>query len=190
MMRREKALMTDLRRESPLASDSFQAADFELRELRKVAKVRAQLVRPRGSTTPGIDSHCFPHSPNTSIGVDPAILWKAPDDWLAYSQSLTAERLCEFVQASAADARLLITDVSSASIVLELRGARAIDVLMRDCTLDLEGNAIAAGACAQTEIAQVGVLIHRPANLNAWRIFVERSVALHVWEWLCATAAF
>jgi heterotetrameric sarcosine oxidase gamma subunit len=187
-MRLENACVTELRRESPLPSGLFQAADFELRELRDVAKVRAQLVRPRGSNTLGIDSRCFPHSPNSSIGIDPAILWKAPDDWMIYSQTLTAERLCEFVQESAAaDPRLIITDLTSASIVLELRGARAIDVLMRDCTLDLEGHAIPPGACAQTELAQVGVLIHRPADPDAWRIFVERSVALQVWDWLCCS---
>jgi heterotetrameric sarcosine oxidase gamma subunit len=186
-MRLEKACVTELRRESPLPCGFFQAADFELRELRDVAKVRAQLVRPRGSNTPGVDTKCFPHSPNTTIGIDPAMLWKAPDDWMIYSQALAAERLCDFVQDRAAGSPLIVTDVSSASISLELRGARAIDVLMRDCTLDLEGNAIAAGACAQTELAQVGVLIHRPADRDAWRLFVERSVALHVWDWLCRT---
>jgi heterotetrameric sarcosine oxidase gamma subunit len=59
---------------------------------------------------------------------------------------------------------------------------------MRDCTLDLEGQAVPPGACAQTPFAQTTVMIHRPSTSEAWRLFVERYVANHVWDWLIDTA--
>jgi heterotetrameric sarcosine oxidase gamma subunit len=126
----------------------------------------------------------FPTSPNTSLGTEPIVLWKAPGDWLAYSQNLDAAALSNSMRQLSAGAPCVITDVSAASIVLELRGARVLDVLMRDCTLDLEGGAIQPGDCAQTAFAQVSVMIHRPVDVDAWRLFVERSVAVHVWDWI------
>ena len=182
--------MTELERASPLASArrSSGTAGFELHEIANVAKVRVQALRGRGAGTPCADPNRLPFSPNTALGVDPIVLWKAPDDWLAYSLELPAARVCAAVRLVTSSAPLVLTDVSSASVVLELRGPRALDVLMRDCTLDLEGDAITPGNCAQTVLGQVSVMMHRPQDADAWRLFVERSVAMHVWYWLIETA--
>jgi len=122
--------------------------------------------------------------PNTALGDDPVVLWKAPDDWLVYSETLSGPQLCEVLSRVSASAPLIVTDVSSASVVLELHGPRAIDILMRDCTLDLEGGAIGPGTCCQTALAQVNVMLHRSRDGNAWLLFIECSVASHVWDWL------
>jgi sarcosine oxidase, subunit gamma len=177
--------MSDLQRTSPMTSvQPIIGADFELRELQRVTKVRVQVLRRRGMSTPCADPQRLPISPNTASGTDPVVLWKAPDDWLAYSQTLSTAQLCSALREVPADATLILTDVSSASVVLELRGPRALDVLMRDCTLDLEGDAVKPGNCAQTALAQVNVIIHRPRDADVWRLFVERSVATHLWDWL------
>ena len=187
-----RASMTDLQRTSPLASAlrSNGAAGFELHELAHVAKVRVQALRPRGMLTPCADPQRLPVEPNTALGVEPIVLWKGPDDWLAYSLELSAERVGAELRLVTSSAPLVLTDVSSASLVLELRGPRALDVLMRDCTLDLEQDAIEPGNCAQTLLAQVGVMIHRLQDADAWRLFVERSVAVHLWEWLMTSRVF
>lgn len=182
--------MPDLQRSSPLRDDArlFSAAGFQLREIEAVTKLRVQVLRPRGMLTAAVYPSQLPEQPNTAVGVDPIALWKAPDDWLVYSQSLSSEALSDWAERIRSEAPLVITDVSSASVLLELSGPRALDVLMRDCTLDLEGDAIAPGACAQTLFAQTTVMIHRPVSTETWRLFVERSVAMHVWEWLLDTA--
>ena len=184
--------MTDLQRSSPLASvrRANGAAGFELHELANVAKVRVQALRSRGLLTPCADPQRLPVAPNTALGMDPIVLWKGPDDWLAYSLVLSAERLSTVMRLVPSSAPLVLTDVSSASLVLELRGPRALDVLMRDCTLDLEQDAIEPGNCAQTILGQVGVMVHRPLDTtDAWRLFVERSVAVHLWDWLSTSAS-
>jgi len=182
--------MIDLLRQSPLprGSSEYSAAAFELRELEAVTKIRVQVLRSRGLSVPAASSTQLPSAPNTASGVDPVALWKAPDDWLVYSQTLTSDAMSAWVDGVTSESPLVVTDVSSASVVFELRGPRAIDVLLRDCPLDLEGDAIRPGACAQTLFAQTNVLIHRPAEPHAWRLLVERSVALHVWDWLVDTA--
>jgi len=176
--------MSDLQPLSPLNFAPVVGTDFELRALPGIAKVRVQALRKRGMNTPCADTARLPSTPNSVFGADPVMLWKAPDDWLAYSETLSGEQLCQVLREVASSVPLLVTDVSSASVVLELSGAGAIELLMRDCTLDLEGEAVKPGACAQTALAQVSVMLHRPRDKDAWRIFVERSVASHVWSWL------
>lgn len=176
--------MSDLRPLSPLPSASVIGADFEMREVPDVAKVRVQALRRRGMTAPCADPQQLPTLPNTALGEDPVVLWKAPDDWLAYSETLSGAQLRDVLSRVAASAPLIVTDVSSASVVVKLRGARVPELLMRDCTLDLEGGAVAPGACCQTALAQVNVMLHRSKDGEAWRLFIERSVASHVWDWL------
>lgn len=182
--------MADLQLRSPLprSGRAFAAHGFRLRELEAVTKIRVQALRSRGMTAPAASPSQLPGVPNTALGTDPIALWRAPDDWLVYSQTLPADVLSKWVGAVSSEAPLVVTDVSSASVVLELSGPRAVDILLRDCTLDLEGAAVPPGACAQTSFAQTGVLIHRPAEGDTWRLFVERSVAVHVWEWIIDTA--
>jgi heterotetrameric sarcosine oxidase gamma subunit len=174
----------EIHRHSPLSQARFARPGYELKEIAGAAKIRVQALRARGLAAPVCRSDQLPHRPNTVSGEDPAALWKAPDDWIVYSPTRPAEALQEWVPQIESDVPLIATDVSSASVILELTGPAAIDVLLRDCTLDLEGDALLAGCCAQTQFAQVGVLLHRLADPERWRMFVERSVALHVWDWL------
>lgn len=111
-----------------------------------------------------------------------------PDDWLAYSPTRDAAALIADLRSVHSTAPLVVADVTCASIVMDLSGPGALEVLMRDCTLDLEGNAVNAGDCAQTVMAQVGVLIYRPRDTDVWRIFVDRSTAVHLWEYLVDSA--
>jgi sarcosine oxidase, subunit gamma len=176
---------------SPLLESVLERTvpEFTLRELENVAQVRVQALRSRGMDKPAANPPQLPNVPNTSCGTDPIALWKAPDDWLVYSQVLTTEALSRWIATVTSEAPLIVTDVSCASVVLELGGPRALDVLLRDCPLDIEGNAIPPGACAQTLFAQTSVIIHRPTKPGSWHLFIERSVAIHVWEWLLITAA-
>jgi sarcosine oxidase subunit gamma len=177
--------MAELERRSALPPGKrvHTGRDVTLCEIEPVAKLRMQALRSRGVSSLAADPALLPASPNAALGTDPTALWCAPDDWLAYSRTLSAAAMTDWAATFTSQAALVVTDVSSASVVLELSGVRAVDVLMRDCSLDLEGDAVAVGACAQTLFAQTGVMIHRVAP-QTWRLFVERSVAVHVWEWL------
>jgi sarcosine oxidase subunit gamma len=154
-----------------------------------VAKIRIQALRSRGLTSAAADPTKLPFAPNTSSGEDPLALWRAPDEWLACSQTLHAKALAEWVGTISSEAPLIVTDASSASTMIELTGPRALDVLMRDCTLDLEGSAVPEGGCGQTLLAQTTVMIHHAHGAaDTWHLFVDRSVAMHVWDWLVDTA--
>ena len=158
-------------------------ADCGIRQLEAIQGLRVQTLRDRRAPGPAADPLKLPDSPNSTAGADPFALWKAPGHWLVYSELLSADALESWVSSATLSAPLLVTDATSESALLELTGTRAIDVLLRDCTLDLEGGAVPVRGCAQTQFAQTSVIIHRPTH-DAWRMFVERSVALHVWNWI------
>jgi len=181
--------MPDLQPSSPLPVNMqrYTAPDLQLRELERVSKLRVQALRSTEACAAQADPKYLPESPNTACGTDPFALWIAPDDWLVYSLTDTVTALGDAMALVESRLPLVTTDVTSASVVLELSGPRSIDVLMRDCTLDLDGEAIRMNCCARTLFAQTTVLIHRPEAFT-WRLFVERSVARHVWDWLVDTA--
>jgi len=179
--------MADLSRASALGGEPpfvFALPGCEVRELPFVAKLRLQAMRGDDAPLPAGARALLPETPNTGRGDDPAVLWRAPGDWLALSLTLSAEELERSIAERLAGAAILIADVSSTSAVLELRGERALEILARDCTLDLEGSAIPPGDCAQTVIAQLSVLLHRPAAGDSWRLFVDRTAARHLRDWL------
>lgn len=166
----------------------FSLPGCEIRELPFVAKVRLQAMRGEGAPRTGSERALLPETPNGGAGEDPAVLWRAPGDWLAVSLVLPADELERRLRVELAGAPVVLADVSAASAVLELGGERALEVLARDCTLDLEGDAVRPGDCAQTTIAQLSVLIHRPAGGEVWRLFVDRTAARHLRDFLVDSA--
>jgi heterotetrameric sarcosine oxidase gamma subunit len=187
-MRKGHAFVPELQRASALSRVATGHAIPEclLRAVDAVTIVRVQALRARHQQ-PVTDAPELPVIPNSARGSDPVALWRGPDDWLVYSLSHPAGPLLDWIDALPTDTPLVVTDVSSASVLLELRGPAAVPILMRDCTLDLEGNAVPPGGCAHTAFAQTSVTIHRPHEPDTWRLLVERSVALDVWDWLVDT---
>src|SRR4051812_26311721 len=98
--------MGDLQRSSALLASAIPLTTqgFSLREVAPVSKIRVQVLRSRGMYTPAVSGESFPDKPNTSVGDDPVALWRAPDDWLVYSEAMTAEALGDWVAAMRSDA--------------------------------------------------------------------------------------
>lgn len=165
----------------------------ELVELPNVAKLRLQAHRGELDALADRAGAALPFVPNTAAGAGPWLLWRAPGDWLVYALTDPTDpaetALRSLVDGRLAGLGLLSIDVSAGLALFELRGPRALEVLLRDCTLDLEGDAVPPGGCAQTPIAQLLVLIHRPEGSDErWRLFVDRTAARHFWRWLVDSA--
>jgi len=179
--------MFELADASPLDGEtpSWESEGLAIRQVPAVSQLRIQLMRSgHGVTTPP-GSHRLPVLPGTTIGgPEPTILWRAPGDWLAYATSLSADDLAAWVCPLLGTAPMLMTDLSSASVLLQIEGPRALDVLMQDCSLDLEGDAVPPTHCVRTAFAQTTIQLHRTASPQIWRLFVERPLAHHVWSWL------
>jgi heterotetrameric sarcosine oxidase gamma subunit len=132
------------------------------------------------------------------LGLDPApgraspvaagtALWLAPGAWMVVAEGLEGalyRRLLDELEGLAA-----VIDQSHGRAALRLAGARARDVLAKGCRLDLHPREFTPGSCAQTSIAQIGVLLHQRDEHPTYDLYVLAGYALDFLEWLTASAA-
>lgn len=81
------------------------------------------------------------------------------------------------------------SEQSHGRAVIRLAGARARDILAKGCRLDLHPRVRGPGMCAQTPIAQIGVLLHQVDATPAYDMIIFAGLARHFWEWLTEAAA-
>jgi len=77
-----------------------------------------------------------------------------------------------------------LTDVSEARAVIGLAGAAAREVLSQGTALDLHPRVMAPGHVAQTLLARVPIVIHQRDDEPRYDIYVQRSLAEYLWNWL------
>ncbi len=77
-----------------------------------------------------------------------------------------------------------ISEQSDARICIRVSGLKARDLMSRGCRLDLHESVISKGFCAQTQMAQVGVLIHQVDDAPIYDLYVYAGFAKPFWQWL------
>jgi sarcosine oxidase subunit gamma len=134
-----------------------------------------------------------------ALGVDPApglasrtpvgtALWLAPGAWMVVAEGLEHGELYRSLLDRFRD-RAAVVDQSHGRAVLRLAGPRARDVLVKGCRLDLHPRAFTPGMCAQTVIAQIGVLLHQRDEIPTYDLYVLAGYAVDFLEWLTSSAA-
>jgi sarcosine oxidase subunit gamma len=165
--------MVELRPRSTLDGVALPEPARELPFLAQVA-VRASV--------PAAVALGLPVAPNTATA---DALWLGPDEWLLVGAQGSERELAARALGGGADS---VVEVSAQRAVVELGGPNAADVLAKGCSLDLE-RALAPGRCAQTLLARAQVNLHRPDELERYRIFVGASFATYLAAWLADAAA-
>jgi sarcosine oxidase subunit gamma len=131
----------------------------------------------------------LPRAPNTATASDGrALLWLAPQQWLLVcdgNQAALGERQ---LQAALKKTRGTVVDVSHAYLVVTVSGERARDMLAKGVPIDVDATAFGVGACAQTCLADINVLLHVHPS-QAIDLYVGRSYAASLWQWLRLSAA-
>jgi sarcosine oxidase subunit gamma len=149
-----------------------------LRELPMAAMLDLRLDRADAGALSAAQSALsieLPLAPGTTTAnADSVALWFGPDQWLIVAPSLP--RMPAIVAISA-------VDISDLRAEFELAGPRAADVLRKGCGIDLHPREFGPGNCALTMLARVRVALRQTDDRPAYRIFVERSVALYLWDW-------
>ena len=116
------------------------------------------------------------------------MLWLAPGTWMVVAQDVEDGGLYSRLREELGD-RAAVVDQSHGRAVLRLAGARARDVLAKGCRLDLHPRVFTPGMCAQTVIAQIGVLLHQCDEIPTYDLYVFPGYALDFLEWLTSSAA-
>ena len=115
---------------------------------------------------------------------DAYALWTAPDTWLLVGQDTTAFELQQLISAPLKDILHAGTDLGDALVILCLQGPAAPDVLSRGCGLDFSPGAFSVGHCSSTQFARFPLLIHKTDESNRFELYVDRSYAAALWDWL------
>ena len=124
----------------------------------------------------------LPRQPNTSASAERVrALWLGPDEWLIVSDASIAPTRTPGVT-------LTFTDVSHGRAAVRLSGPRVRDALAKGCALDLDPRYFAVGACAQTAIARINIVLDHVAA-DVFDLYCPRSYAGSLWHWLNEAAA-
>jgi len=116
-------------------------------------------------------------------------LWLAPDEWLLVGPDGQQEAIKEALRDVLNGAFGSIVDVSANRTVVEVRGTKAGALLAHGVSIDLDQRTFGADRCAQTLLAKAQVIIERPGDEDAFRVYVRSSFASYAADWLLDAAA-
>jgi sarcosine oxidase subunit gamma len=172
----------------PDASAASDVGTSSLSIIERGVKVCVLRVRPVDEEIAGRLGRAlglnWPSEPNTIAGDKVRAAWLAPGEWAVFEPApAVADRI-----AAACEARLHhLTDDSAAWRAWRIEGAASRDFLAQGCSLDLHPRAFAIGACAQTLLARVRVLIV-PLDGEAFDVFADMSLADYLNAWFADAA--
>src|SRR3954451_21810420 len=116
------------------------------------------------------------------------VLWLGPDEWLVTAPEGAVPELPTRIARAVAELRAAVTDLSASRAIIEIAGPRARDLLQKGCGLDLHPRAFGPGQCAQTLFARLPVIIDQLSAVPSYRLYVRRSSARWLCEWLIDAA--
>jgi heterotetrameric sarcosine oxidase gamma subunit len=130
-----------------------------------------------------------PRPNRAATGGDTSVLWLGAGRWLVVEPVRPDRDLEQVLRRALPETGAAVTDLSESRTVLRIAGPRARDVLAKGCPVDLHARAFPVGACAQSLLGHVGALFHAVDATPSFDVYVARSFALTVWEWMTEAAA-
>ncbi|MCB2101454.1 MAG: hypothetical protein KDE22_11325 [Rhodobacterales bacterium] len=187
--------MPDLARASARASALATVSrpgvgpDCGVRLSERPADALVQVAVPAAARAAVADAlgHALP-DPLTAIdipGKSTRLLWVSADQWWVEARDGTAPADLA-ARLAAAGARP--TDQTQARVVVHLAGEHTRDLLAKGWALDLHPRAFPAGACAQSSLAAVSVMLAAVGG-GAYDLYIPRSFAQSLWDWLLDAGA-
>jgi sarcosine oxidase, subunit gamma len=123
--------------------------------------------------------------PNTvSEGEAVRALWLGPDEWLVITEANAGHDVAIALRKALQGVFSSVTDVSDGQTILHISGPHAVAALRKGCSLDFDPGTFTPGRCAQTLIANVGVLIHCVDPSPSFDLVVRRSFSDYFVRWI------
>jgi sarcosine oxidase subunit gamma len=132
----------------------------------------------------------LPRTPNTASrhGASTA-LWLGPTSWLLVAGAAPPPSDFAARRDALNAAGGALFDLAASRVAWTVAGPQAATVLAKGCPLDFHPRAFGAGACAQSLLGHVNVLVYRPDTAPTFVVMVARSLARDTWRTLCVAAA-
>lgn len=132
----------------------------------------------------------LPTQPRTSAKKgNITVLWLSIDQWLITAPLKTRDKLLQDLNKKLKRNFCLVCDVSDARTIIRLMGDQVREVVIKGCTVDVTLPDFKPGTVRRMLFAEVGALCHFVgSNPDTVDLYVFRSYANYVWEWLLQTA--
>jgi len=157
-----------------------------LAELRFAEQIGLRIKPPVPAYVSGVP---LPLQPNRVAAMrELRTLWLGPDEWLVTAPPGTAPDLIGRLSRALGARHAVVTDLSAARAILEIAGSHARTLLEKSCGLDLHPRVFGPGRCAQTVFAKLSVIIDQTGAAPTYRLFVQRSAARWLVDWLVDSA--
>ena len=114
--------------------------------------------------------------------------WTGPERlWVVTPEGAVGERLASAFD----DARAVCVDLTHGRTILRIAGPKSRALLAKGLPIDLHPREFPAGGVALGAIHHIGVAVHLrdTADGTTFDLYVGRSHALCLWEWLAESAA-
>jgi sarcosine oxidase, subunit gamma len=158
-----------------------------LAELRFAEQIGVRVKPPVAAYLAGVP---LPLEPNRVASMRMLrTLWLGPDEWLVTAPEGTAPDLMGRITRALAGRAATVSDLSSSRAIIEIAGHEARALIEKGCGLDLHPRAFAPGCCAQTLFARLPIILDQLSAAPLYRLFVRRSAARWLAEWLIDAAA-
>jgi len=164
---------------------------FELNLLTSISLMRLHSLQTREDLKTALHNTGLhlPELPNQAGGQDPATLCLAPNDWLLFSEYLSAERLQNILHERLDPQLTSLTNQSSALAVFRLSGSIAPWLMSKSCGLDFRKSIARGQHCSRSRLDQVPLILHyhQPGsghNPFVFDVIIERSLARYTWQLL------
>ncbi len=82
-----------------------------------------------------------------------------------------------------------VSEQSGSRVIFRLTGPRVVELMQKGCRLDLHPSSTGKGWCAQTQMAQIGTIIHQFDDKPNYDILAYSGFARDFAEWLEHTGA-
>ena len=147
----------------------------------------AQIFARKGQTEAVSKKLKLPTTPGQGdIGSRFNSLPLSPGQWLVVSHGNSGPGLDE-IEGELADIGYASQQTES-RVCIRVSGSKARELMSRGCRLDLHQDVVGKNFCAQTQMAQVGVLIHQISDGAEYDLYVYSGFARSFWHWLTETA--
>ena len=158
----------------------------QLAELRFAEQIGVRVRPPVAAYLAGVP---LPMQPNrVAVMREIRTLWLGPDEWLVTAPGGGTPELFGRISRALTERPAMVTDLSAGRAIIEIAGPQSRRLLQKGCGLDLHPRAFAPGQCAQTLFAKLPVIIDQLSAVPAYRLFVRRSSARWLAEWLIDAA--
>ena len=167
-------------------------ADITLKEEKDIGKLilRGSLSDKKFITP--VKKHLseqFPARPNVFFDdVKVRVVWLGPDEWLLLTKGNEIDTLTAGLTKALSKTYFALVDVSDNSTIIELKGKRSLEILMKGCSLDLHPKVFQPGCSVQTDLGLANIILLKIAEDPIFQIVVRASFADYLWNWLLDAA--